>query len=103
MELLPGLKLGWLDGWLPLVILYGAFGILLIVFPREVVSRLYDRSDDRLAVGRLCPADAYAGVERRTRLFGAVWQRVSGIHGSVSPLFHFLLASEIMRQKGEQM
>jgi protein-S-isoprenylcysteine O-methyltransferase Ste14 len=44
MELLPELKLGWLNGWLPLVILYGAFGILLIIFPREVVSRLYDRS-----------------------------------------------------------
>lgn len=44
MELLPGLQLGWLNGWLPLVVLYGAFGILLIIFPREVVRRLYDRS-----------------------------------------------------------
>jgi protein-S-isoprenylcysteine O-methyltransferase Ste14 len=44
MEFLPELKLGWLNGWLLLVILYGIFGILLLIFPREVVSRLYDRS-----------------------------------------------------------
>lgn len=44
MMLFPELQPGWLNGWLLLVILYGIFGILLIIFPREVVSRLYDRS-----------------------------------------------------------
>jgi len=44
VELLPKLEIGWLNGWLLLAILYGIFGILLIVFPREVVNRLYERS-----------------------------------------------------------
>jgi protein-S-isoprenylcysteine O-methyltransferase Ste14 len=44
MELFPSLQLGWLNGWLLLVILYGVFGLLLWTFPRDVVARLYDRS-----------------------------------------------------------
>jgi hypothetical protein len=44
MVLLPELQSGWLNGWLLLVILYGTFGILLLIFPRQVVSRLYDRT-----------------------------------------------------------
>jgi protein-S-isoprenylcysteine O-methyltransferase Ste14 len=45
MELFPALRIGWLNGWLPMGILYLIFGILLRVFPKEVVSRLYDRSN----------------------------------------------------------
>ena len=45
MELFPALQIGWLNGWLPMSILYLIFGILLLVFPKEVVGRLYDRSD----------------------------------------------------------
>ena len=44
MELFPALRIGWLNGWLPMGILYLIFGVLLLAFPREVVSRLYDRS-----------------------------------------------------------
>jgi protein-S-isoprenylcysteine O-methyltransferase Ste14 len=44
MELFPALQIGWLNGWLLLCILYSIFGILLLVFPKEVVRRLYDRS-----------------------------------------------------------
>lgn len=44
MPLLPALKIGWLNGWLPLVLIYGLIGSLLIIFPSQVVSRLYDRS-----------------------------------------------------------
>ena len=44
MEPFPALKIGWLNGWLPMGILYLIFGILLLVFPREVVRRLYERS-----------------------------------------------------------
>ena len=44
MEFLSKLEPGWLNGWLLLAILYGIFGILLIIFPSEVVQRLYDRS-----------------------------------------------------------
>lgn len=44
MSLLPDLQIGWLNGWLFLAILYGTFGILLLIFPREVVSRLYERT-----------------------------------------------------------
>ncbi len=44
MEILPELQPGWLNGWLLLAILYGLFGVLLLIFPKEVVRRLYDRS-----------------------------------------------------------
>jgi len=46
MELIPTLKIGWLNGWILLCLIYLIFGILLILFPKDVVSRLYnyDRS-----------------------------------------------------------
>ena len=46
MELIPTLKIGWLNGWILLCLVYSIFGILLLVFPKDVVSRLYnyDRS-----------------------------------------------------------
>lgn len=44
MELLPALQIGWLNGWVLLVVLYSIFGLLLLVFPKEVVRRLYERS-----------------------------------------------------------
>jgi len=44
MELLPSLKIGWLNGWIPLGILCLTEGLLLLAFPREVVTRLFDRS-----------------------------------------------------------
>ena len=44
MEFLPQLKIGWLNGWLLLFILYAGFGVLLLVFPRAVVKRLYERN-----------------------------------------------------------
>jgi len=46
MELIPTLKIGWLNGWILVCLLYLIFGILLILFTKDVVSRLYnyDRS-----------------------------------------------------------
>lgn len=45
MELIPALRLGWLNGWIPLGLLYLVFGILMATFPKDVVKRLYDKSD----------------------------------------------------------
>lgn len=45
MELIPVLKLDWLNGWIPLGLLYLVFGILMATFPKDVVKRLYDKSD----------------------------------------------------------
>lgn len=42
MEFLPTFRLGLLNGWLFLAIFYLIFGVMLLVFPREVVKRLYD-------------------------------------------------------------
>ncbi|MBU4350452.1 hypothetical protein KJ830_09720 [bacterium] len=42
MELIPTLKIGWLNGWILLCLIYSIFGILLLVFPKDVVARLYD-------------------------------------------------------------
>lgn len=44
MELLPALKIGWLNGWLLLALLGLTEGISFLVFPKEVVARLFDRS-----------------------------------------------------------
>jgi len=44
MELMPALEIGWLNGWMPLGLLVLVEGLLLKVFPREVVARLFDRS-----------------------------------------------------------
>jgi protein-S-isoprenylcysteine O-methyltransferase Ste14 len=47
MELFPELELGFNNGWLLIVIFFGAYGIMLIFFPKNVIARLYDRSGQR--------------------------------------------------------
>jgi len=44
MELFPELKIGWLNGWWAIVLLGLTDGILFLVFPKDVVRRLWDRS-----------------------------------------------------------
>ena len=44
MTLFPPLTIGWLNGWIPIVIFYGIFILLLKVFPKETVDRLYEDS-----------------------------------------------------------
>ncbi|MCB9420271.1 MAG: DUF1295 domain-containing protein [Ardenticatenaceae bacterium] len=44
MEWMPDLQMGWLNGWIPLVLLALTEGVLFLIFPREVVARLFDRS-----------------------------------------------------------
>jgi protein-S-isoprenylcysteine O-methyltransferase Ste14 len=44
MELFPTPAFGLFNGWLLAAVLYLVFGILLLLFPRPVVARLYDRS-----------------------------------------------------------
>jgi len=43
MEIMPHLELGLCNGWLLAAILYLVFGALLLIFPRPVVVRLYER------------------------------------------------------------
>ena len=44
MELFPRLEIGWLNGWVLLAVEFLIQGFLLLVFPKDVVSRLFDRS-----------------------------------------------------------
>lgn len=44
MELFPDLVLGWLNGWIPLALLWLVEGGLLLLSSRGVVARLFDRS-----------------------------------------------------------
>jgi protein-S-isoprenylcysteine O-methyltransferase Ste14 len=44
MELIPTLKIGWVNGWTLLAIEFLFQGFLLLIFPKDVVSRLFDRS-----------------------------------------------------------
>ncbi len=41
MELIPTLKIGWLNGWILICLVYSIFGILLIAFPKDVVSQCH--------------------------------------------------------------
>lgn len=42
MKFVPELELGWLNGWLPMAVFYLVFGLMMAIFPRPVVKRLYD-------------------------------------------------------------
>jgi protein-S-isoprenylcysteine O-methyltransferase Ste14 len=44
MELFPTLEIGWLNGWILLAFEFLIQGTLLLIFPKDVVSRLFDRS-----------------------------------------------------------
>lgn len=44
MTLFPPLSLGWLNGWIPIILFYGVFFIQLKIFPKETVGRLYEDS-----------------------------------------------------------
>jgi protein-S-isoprenylcysteine O-methyltransferase Ste14 len=44
MELMPALEIGWLNGWILLAFEFLIQGSLLLVFPKDVVRRLFDRS-----------------------------------------------------------
>jgi len=44
MELTPALEVGLLNGWILICLLFLIYGILLLVFPKDVVARLYDKS-----------------------------------------------------------
>jgi protein-S-isoprenylcysteine O-methyltransferase Ste14 len=45
MELIPELEMGWLNGWILFAFELLIQGGLLLIFPKDVVSRLFDRSD----------------------------------------------------------
>jgi protein-S-isoprenylcysteine O-methyltransferase Ste14 len=47
MELFPNLELGLSNGWILIVLFFGAYGIMLIFFPKNAIARLYDRSGQR--------------------------------------------------------
>ena len=44
MERMPELRIGWLNGWLILLLLPLTDGICFLIFPKAVVTRLFDRS-----------------------------------------------------------
>ena len=44
MVWIPEFKLGWLNGWIPLVLLALVDGTLFLLFPKAAVKRLFDRS-----------------------------------------------------------
>jgi protein-S-isoprenylcysteine O-methyltransferase Ste14 len=44
MEFIPELKIGWLNGWIILASLALTDGILFLVFKKETVKQLFDRS-----------------------------------------------------------
>jgi len=47
MELFPNLEIGLSNGWILIILFFGAYGIMLISFPKSAIARLYDRSGQR--------------------------------------------------------
>ncbi|MHA1967517.1 MAG: hypothetical protein ACW964_06925 [Candidatus Hodarchaeales archaeon] len=47
MEFFPTLEIGWLNGWLLLVIFFGIFGVIVLTSPKEVITRLYEAEEWR--------------------------------------------------------
>lgn len=45
MSLFPPIQLGWVNGWIPILLFYLIFILLLKILPKETVERLYDRSN----------------------------------------------------------
>jgi protein-S-isoprenylcysteine O-methyltransferase Ste14 len=66
MEWMPDLKIGWLNGWIPLALLSLTDAVLFRIFPREVVARLFDRSGWTrrqvlfTVIGKVCAAGCLA-------------------------------------------
>lgn len=60
MELFPRMEIGFFNGWLLITSFYVVFGIMLVISPKAVVARLYDRSGQR-------------GVQKGLRLFGMLF------------------------------
>lgn len=52
MSIFPPLSLSWLNGWLPIAMFYGSFLVLLKIFPKDTVDRLYDDSGWTLEIAR---------------------------------------------------
>ena len=44
MEIIPTLEIGWLNGWILLAFEFLIQGFFLLIFPKDVVSRLFSRS-----------------------------------------------------------
>jgi len=42
MEIFPAFEIGWLNGWIFMVIFFLLFGIVVKMCPKEVITRLYD-------------------------------------------------------------
>jgi protein-S-isoprenylcysteine O-methyltransferase Ste14 len=60
MERLPAMRIGWRNGWIILLLLPLTDGVLFWLFPKAVVTRLFDRSGWSqkqivfTALGKLC-------------------------------------------------
>lgn len=52
MELFPSINVGLWNGWLLVAIFYVIFGIVLLVLPKPVVARLYDRTGQERPIAR---------------------------------------------------
>ena len=101
MEWVPTLRLGWLNGWIPLALLALTDGILFLIFPKDVVERLFDRSGWAqqqiifTVIGKLCASVClilliFSPLKIGATVFiiGAVVV-VLGLTGLVKALFDF--------------
>jgi protein-S-isoprenylcysteine O-methyltransferase Ste14 len=101
MEWLPAMRIGWLNGWLMLLLLPLTDGILFAIFPKAVVTRLFDRSGWSqkqivfTVMGKLCALVCLAlivltplKVGSRVFMLGCVVAAL-GVTGLAKALFDF--------------
>ncbi len=101
MELFPELKIGWLNGWLVIILLALTDGIIFLTFPKNVVRRLFDRSSWSqkqqafTVAGKLCALICLALLTLTSLKIGSpifivgVILIVLGLCGLVKALFDF--------------
>jgi protein-S-isoprenylcysteine O-methyltransferase Ste14 len=101
MELFPDLEIGWLNGWLVIILLALTDGIIFLIFPKNVVRRLFDRSgwsqkqQTFTVAGKLCALICLALLTLTPLKIGSpifivgVILIVLGLIGLVKALFDF--------------
>ena len=64
MEIFPAFEIGWLNGWIFMVVFFLIFGIIIKTCPKEVITRLYDKK----------------GWTKKQYIFTKLWKLCALIH-----------------------
>ena len=101
MELFPDLRIGWINGWLAVILLGLVEGVIFLTSPKQVVKRLFDRSgwnpQQRVftVAGKLCALVCLVLITLTPLKIGSLVYGIgmllilSGLIGLIKALFDF--------------